>query len=163
MTLRILFLFVTLLAPSMAFAQIEGKGQSYLVGTFGGWTGAGGWQVGAAIGGERLIYKGLAAGGEFGGFAAMPRYGGVVASANVSYHFRNPGTPRRLVPFATAGVSALGACGGSACIPAGGFNLGGGVNYWVKPHRGIRVEFRDHLLYDDGPTHKLEMRIGYAF
>lgn len=157
--MRILILSFTLLAPSMALAQHERPDQWYLFGTVGGWRGVGGTQTGAGIGYERLFFKGLGAGAEFEDFGF--RANGVIASANVSYHLRNLGA-RKVVPFATIGVSLAG-LGSEGWDAAGGYNFGGGFNYWVKPNRGLRVEFRDHMLAIDNDTHKWELRLGFAF
>ena len=148
-------LSVTLLLPSVALAQQQDKGQWYAFGAAGGQTGVGGVQVGGGIGYERLLYKGLGLSGEFGGyFGAEAR---AVLSANGSYHFRQSAS-QKLVPFGTAGVSGLAGCG-DGCGATGAFNFGGGINYWFRPHRGLRLELRDYV-FDD---HKWEMRVGFAF
>jgi hypothetical protein len=159
--MRTLILSFTLLAPSMALAQHDRPDQWYLFGTVGGWREVGGVQAGGGIGYERLFFKGLGAGAEFEGFGLGES--GVIASANASYHFRNLGAGK-VVPFGTIGVSLAGLCA-SGCEGAGGYNFGGGINYWLKPNRGLRVEFRDHVLVIEPPdvSHKWELRLGFAF
>jgi hypothetical protein len=154
-----LILAFTLLAPSMAFAQHDRADQWYVFGTVGGWKGFGGTQAGGGIGYERTFLKGLGAGAEFEGFGS--RHSGFIASTNASYHFRNLGSGKA-VPFVTTGVSLAGLCTPS-CEGMGGYNFGGGVNYWVKPNLGLRAEFRDHALTYDDVTHKWELRLGFAF
>jgi hypothetical protein len=157
--MRTLILSFTLLGPSTAFAQHERPDQWYLFGTVGGWRQVGGVQAGGGIGYERLSFKGLGAGAEFESFKSS-REGGIIASANVSYHLRNPGA-RKVVPFGTIGLSLAGL--GPGPEGAGGYNFGGGINYWFKPNRGLRAEFRDHMLALDTDTHKWELRLGFAF
>jgi len=157
--MRTLILAFALLAPSMAFAQHDSANQWYLFGSAGGWKGFGGAQAGAGIGYERLFFKGLGAGAEFEAFGS--RHSGIIASTNVSYHLRNLGTGK-VVPFGTIGVSLAGLCS-SSCEGMGGYNFGGGINYWIKPNRGLRAEFRDHMLSYDQDTHKWELRLGFAF
>jgi len=155
----VLALSVTLLLPSVALAQQAGKGQWYAFGAAGAQTGAAGAQVGGGIGYERLLYKGLGLGVEFGGFGGPDAR--AVVSANGSYHFRQSAS-QKLVPFGTAGVSGFAGCG-DGCGAAGAFNFGGGINYWFRPNRGLRVEGRDYVLADYSGGHKWEMRIGFAF
>ena len=158
-TLPAFVLSVIVLLPSVARAQQVGNGQWYAFGAVGYQTGVGGAQVGGGIGYERLLYKGLGLGGEFGGYGGSDAR--AVLSANGSYHFRQSAS-QKLVPFGTAGVSALAACG-DGCGASGAFNFGGGINYWFRPHRGLRLEFRDHVFNDGNAVHQLQMRVGFAF
>lgn len=151
----VLALSLTLFLPSVACAQRGGKGQWYAFGTVGGQTGVAGVQVGAGIGYERLVYKGLGLGGEFEGFGGPDAR--AIVSANGSYHFRQSAS-QKLAPFVAAGVSGVGACG-DACGGVAALNFGGGINYWLRPNRGLRLEVRD-FVFDE---HKFEMRIGFAF
>jgi hypothetical protein len=157
--LQAFVLSAVFLLPSVAFAQHEGKGQWYAFGAAGGQTDVGGVQVGGGIGYERLLYKGLGLGGEFEGFGGNDAR--AILSANGSYHFRQSAS-QKLVPFGTAGLSGVGACG-DGCGAAGAFNFGGGINYWRQPHRGFRLELRDYVFDDYRVVHKWEMRIGFTF
>jgi hypothetical protein len=162
---RAALLVAVLSIHSVAFAQHEGKGQWHAFGAVGGWTGIGGVQTGAGIGGERLLFKGLAIGFDVQGFGTRryrENYGGVVLTTNGSYHFKNITSSGKVVPFGTAGLSSIALCG-DGCGGTGGFNVGGGVNYWFKPNRGLRLEVRDHVLVEYGPMHKWETRIGFSF
>jgi hypothetical protein len=58
-------------------------------------------------------------------------------SANASYHFGQPS--RRLVPFATGGYSF-------GINSNHGFDVGGGMNYWLTPGTGLRLEVRGTAL-----------------
>jgi hypothetical protein len=155
-TLPAFVLAVALLLPSIALAQ-QDKGQWYVFGAGGGQTGTGGVQVGGGIGHEWLLYKGLGLGVEGGGYGGSDAR--AVVSANGSYHFRQSAS-QKLVPFGTGGVSGLFACG-DGCGAAGAFNFGGGINYWFRPNRGLRLEGRDYVL--DKSDHKWEIRVGFAF
>lgn len=108
------------------------------------------------IGGEGLVYKGLAAGGEIGflGPRESLAEGIGVFSPNASYHFtRNS----KLVPFVTGGYS-LGFREGIA----NAVNFGGGVNYWFKPRLGLHLAFRDHFSPTED-AHLWGFRIGISF
>ena len=151
-------LAVTLLLPSYALAQQQDKGQWYAFGSGGTQTGSGGVQIGGGIGYERRLYKGLGAGVEVGGFSGSDAR--AVASANGSYHFRQSAS-QKIVPFGTAGVSAIAGCG-DACGANSAFNFGGGINYWFRPNRALRLEVRDYM-FNGADIHKWEMRVGFAF
>ena len=43
-----------------------------------------------------------------------------------------------------------------------GGNFGGGVQYWMKDHLGLRFEFRDHVFSSDSP-HFYQFRVGLSF
>jgi len=44
------------------------------------------------------------------------------------------------------------------------WNVGGGVDCWLKPTVGLRVEFRDHILAESGATtHLWGPRVGVVF
>ena len=159
---RILLLFALLLFPLMAIAQNQRTGQGYLFAAVGGVNAESGVTAGGGAGFEKLFYKGLGAGLEVQGYGGNPYGGGVTFSANGSYHFRTSGSSAKMVPFGTAGFSALGSCGDS-CGGLTGFNFGGGVNYWITPGRGLRLEFRDHIFKPSDPIHKWEIRVGLAF
>jgi hypothetical protein len=58
-------------------------------------------------------------------------------SANASYQFDAPS--RRLVPFATGGYSF-------GINSSHGFDIGGGINYWIRPRTGLRFEVRGTAL-----------------
>ena len=108
-------------------------------------------------GGDVLVYKGLAAGAELGYLAPVQSLGDGfgIFSANLSYYFA--GRQRRLVPFVTGGYSLAFRSG-----TASGGNFGGGVEYWLRDHVGLRFEFRDHVFSSDSP-HFYGFRFGVAF
>ena len=98
------------------------------------------FQVGA--GGEGLVYKGLGLGAQIG-YLAPFRAGGDgfgIFSADGSYHFQH--SKLKLVPFVIGGYSVAFRSGTSSS----GGNFGGGVQYWMKDHLGLRFEFRDHVF-----------------
>ena len=150
--------------PVSVFAQNDKPVQGYLFGTVGNtglWSGQ---KIGVGVGGERLFKAGIGLGGElqaFGLTANGGTAGGLLVAADGSYHFRLP--ERRWVPFMTAGYSGIAACSGGGCGGLNGFNYGAGVNYWIKPNRGLRLEVRDHVFQDYTPVHLVEFRVGFSF
>ena len=166
LALQTLVLSPILFLPAIAFAQSERTGEKYFFGTVGAWPKVGGTEGGVGIGFEKRFYKGLAAGADFQGFFGGENnmaYGGFTFTTNGSYHFRYATSSGKLVPFATGGFSVVKACA-SGCLDAlAGVNVGGGINYWYKPNRAFRVEFRDNIVDYFGASHKTEVRIGLSF
>lgn len=155
-------LAMTLLAliQAVAFAQnpSDRRAWGYVFGGVGGNSGGGStpsFSVGA--GGEGLVYKGLGLGAEIGYLAPFQASGDGIGlfSANGSYHFRKPKS--KLVPFVTGGYSAA-----FRSFASSGGNFGGGVQYWIKDHLGLRFEFRDHVFSSDSP-HFFQFRVGLSF
>src|SRR5688572_19191294 len=160
-------LSATLIFPSLALAQNDGKGQGYVFGSFGTIYDSPDKRVGGGIGFERLFGPGVGFGLDFQGFGAVSEssssYGGIVFTANGTYHLRNVVYSGKIVPFGTAGYSGLAVCS-SECGGISGFNFGGGVTYWFKPNRGLRVEFRDHVYSEYSSSWKnWEFRAGFSF
>lgn len=156
-------LMFIILLPVLALAQSQSnsrRGWGYFVAgagaTAGNGTSDGTFQI--AGGGEGLLYKGFGMGAEVGYLAPFQGAGDGfgILSVNPSYHFRGSGSGR-LVPFVTGGFS-LGFRNGAA----GGGNFGGGVQYWMKDHVGLRLEFRDHIFSSDTP-HFYQFRVGLSF
>lgn len=147
-------------AQAVALAQTtsEHRGWGYAVGGVGGASGSGSTAFfQAAGGGEGLVYKGLGLGGEVGYLAPFqnPGNGFGIVSPDVSYHFSRGS---KLVPFVTGGYSMAFRSGATSS----GGNFGGGVQYWMKDHVGLRVEFRDHVFSSDSP-HLFQIRVGLSF
>ncbi len=115
-------------------------------------------QVG--VGGERLVYKGLGAGGEIGYIWSMTeRSSGIgVGSGNASYHFRTAASGGRIDPFLTGGYSIA-----FRSDVASGFNVGGGIDYWFKERVGLRLEVRDHVFPAFRNMNLIGVRIGLTF
>jgi hypothetical protein len=67
---------------------------------------------------------------------------------------------RRLRPFPTGGYTPGFASAGDQHR----FNIGGGVDSWLKPKVGLRVELRDHIWHEDNDTlHLWGVRVGVTF
>ncbi len=102
-------------------------------------------------GGERFIYRGLAAGAEIGPVVTWSVPGGGLnvlrdrvrglGSANLSYHFIPKSTDRKLEPFVTTGYSLFFANGGNT---SSGWNVGSGANVWLTQHAAMRVNVTYH-------------------
>lgn len=160
--MRKIFAAIAIMAfiSAAAFAQSapDRKAWGYVFGGAGGNSGGNAtasFQVGA--GGEALVYKGLGLGAEIGYLAPFKSGsdGFGIFSVNPSYHFKTSNS--KLVPFVTGGYSLAFRSGSSS-----GGNFGGGVQYWMKDHLGLRVEFRDHVFSSDSP-HFYQFRVGLSF
>ncbi|MFY9557232.1 MAG: outer membrane beta-barrel protein [Blastocatellia bacterium] len=155
MLVGVMFLLVI---QGAALAQSsERRGWGYVFGGAGASTGDftfAAFQVGA--GGEGLVHNGLGLGAEIGYLAPFRDAGNGIGifSGDVSYHFARSS---KLVPFVTGGYSAAFRRGASH-----GANFGGGVQYWMKEHVALRIEFRDHGFSSDNP-HLFQFRVGLAF
>lgn len=138
----------------------EHRGYGYGFGAPGASVGDGGSTatLHVGVGGERLVYKGLGAGGEIGYIAPMTEMssGFGIGSANGSYHFTT--SSGKLDPFVTGGYSLA-----FRSDVANGFNVGGGVDYWFKERVGLRVEVRDHYFPLFRSTNFIGVRIGITF
>jgi hypothetical protein len=115
-----------------------------------------------AGGGEFLVGGRAGGGGEFGLIAGTG--GGLwVTSANGVFHIL-PGGPAdsdvRVSPFVTGGYTRMSSGDGGF----NGWNAGAGADVWLKPHVGLRLEFRDHVRPDSrGTVHYWSFRAGVAF
>ena len=145
-------------AAAFAQSSSDKKAWGYVFGGVGGNSGGDNrvsFQVGG--GGEALVYKGLGLGAEVG-YLAPFRAGGDgfgIFSADGSYHFKS--SHSKLVPFVTGGYSLA-----FRNSTSSGGNYGGGVQYWMKDHLGLRLEFRDHVFSSDSP-HFYQFRVGLSF
>jgi len=111
-------------------------------------------------GGECDLYKGLGFGVELGYMAPTKSLrGGIgILSPNGRYAFRYF-DDSKLIPYITAGYSLLFRSG-----TANAFNYGGGVDYWFADKVGLKVEFRDHLVFNcRRDCHAYQIRLGFSF
>lgn len=107
------------------------------------------------VGGGWSIAPRVLAGGEVGGI--QDAGAGVTVSGNVSFHFRGrPSTGAD--PFVTGGATGVRFRGETALFA----NVGGGINYWLGPHVGIRAEFRQYPGGEDVSSFP-EVRVGISF
>ena len=93
------------------------------------------WGIGGEVGAISYpsVRRTTATGGSF-----MPDYRSVLLSGNASYHFvpvRD--IDRALHPFVSGGFSFV---SGTEGIPS--FNVGGGADWWVSRHAGLRLDIR---------------------
>lgn len=107
------------------------------------------------FGGEGVFKGGFGVGGEVGYLTTRQNFDGGfgLASFNGTYHFNRRA---KVVPFVTGGYS-LAFRNGTAHLG----NVGGGVNWWLRPRIGIKIEFRDHIHRDD--LHLWGFRFGVIF
>jgi len=132
-----------------------------------GHTGA--WQVGGGV--DVPVAARVSVGGDFGlvgpsgdgrvsypfGYALFGT--GSLLSLNASYHF-NRHDVHRPRPFLTGG---MGLAFGRGDAVTDGPHVGGGIDWWLRERRGVRVEVRDQLLAEFGTTHQVTLRGGLIF
>ncbi len=122
--------------------------------------------VNTGFGGEVISKMGL-------GFGAEAGYGGQdwsfsgngvgVGSLNASYRFLGKKSHTKLQPFVPGGYSLY---FGDRTDFQSGFNLGGGVNFWIAKHAALRLEVRDqdHInRFHSQFTRFVAFRIGMTF
>ncbi|MEO5821416.1 MAG: hypothetical protein ABIT71_13005 [Vicinamibacteraceae bacterium] len=154
-------LVAALVGAAPAAAQVMGYGIAGPAG-YTGFFGGAFQSVHVAGGGEILAGGRVGGGGEFG-LLANSDGGLFVTSANVVFHFM-PSQPTpirsRLSPYVSSGYSRL--SGGEGGFHA--WNAAFGTDVWLKPHVGLRLEFRDHVRPDSrGGVHYWAFRAGVAF
>lgn len=111
------------------------------------------------VGLDVLTYKGLGVGAEIG---ALGGNGGgfAIADINGSYRFTGLGRSRKLVPFVTGGYTRA----GGQEWGENWFNFGGGLDYWLRPTKALRLEVRNHVdPQHERAVHYLEYRIGFVW
>ena len=154
------FLFIAVAQPVvLAQSTDDRRGWGYGVVGIGGTSSGSLATLHTGAGGEGLLYKGLGLGAEVVYVGPLQRLneGFGILSTDVSYHFVRRPSNQKLVPFITGGYSM-----GFRSGVIGGGNIGGGVQYWVQPHLGLRLEFRDHIFSSDSP-HFYAFRFGVSF
>jgi hypothetical protein len=148
--------------PLLASAQATGwyGGQGYAFFAPGVTSPGGTGTVHLGGGGEVMVYRGLGLGAELGYLAPWRSFsdGLGVFSPNVSYHLLPAAGDGKVEPFVTGGYTLLFRSG-----TVNGFNFGGGINYWLKEHVGLRFEVRDNVGVDGATTHFVGFRVGVAF
>jgi len=142
------------------------RGQGYaFAGPGWGNTGPGDGNIQFGIGGEQFIYKGLSFGAEIGGVAPWPTSrpnSGFSAwvvglgSADLSLHVLPHDSNRGISPFLTGGYSLFFRAGTFS-----GYNVGGGVNVWLKRKTALRFEFRHQESYRHRDSSNF--RVGLSF
>ena len=107
-----------------------------------------------------VIYKGVGVGAAIGALGAS---GGAFALADVnpSYHFTSLGRSRKWVPFVTGGYTRA----GGREWGENWFNFGGGLDYWLRSTKALRLEVRDHVdpQHKEAMIHYLEYRVGLVW
>ncbi len=86
-----------------------------------------------------------------------------VVSIDASYHFFSKKNHGRTEPFVVGGYSLY---YGDRTATQNGFNIGGGLNFWVAQHAALRFEVRDqeHVQYFITPFPRfVALRPGVTF
>jgi hypothetical protein len=157
---RVIFsLFILTILSTASFAQSsDRRAWGYAFGGIGGASNGEGAFVHVGGGGEGLLHKGFALGGELGYFAPAGDSidnGLGILSVNPAYHFNRS---QKAQPFVTGGFSLA----FRDSRASGGGNFGGGVQYWFKERVALRVEYRTHVFSSDRPfLHGV--RVGISF
>jgi hypothetical protein len=106
----------------------------------------------AGIGVEYIAAKGVGLGAEFGGISR-------VAVFSVDGVYRIP-LNRRIRPFLTTGYSATFDSDGDN---GSGFNIGGGIHYYLRKRLAIRAEARELIFPEPVFGNFPSFRIGITF
>jgi len=153
-------------APSSAKAQPPAFGYAYVSPMLVSNIGIRSSAIGAGAGGELWAGGGISLGGELGvvSFPAVERIGccsgasasstsAPIVSGNASRHFGSEhGMKWR--PFVTGGLSVV---PGEVAL----FNAGGGVDRWMSPHVGLRLEVRDQFFVGGDPVRPGSLLLGF--
>jgi hypothetical protein len=112
------------------------------------------------VGGSGAVWKGVSVGAEIGAIYFTKPNRGVLPNvqAGGGYHFRAGKPETKWDPFVTAGYAVF--------VNDGLFSspyFGGGAVYWLRPHLGIRFEFRHQAVRDWSRDGYPEFRIGISF
>jgi hypothetical protein len=151
-----LFLMIVMMA---GVSRADAQGLGYAIAGPAGFTGFFGSSFSAghaAAGGELLIGRRAGIGAEYGIFASS---GGAftIASINGVLHILSTDLKRGPSPFVTGGYARLSSGEGDF----NAWNVGAGVDTWIKPRVGVRVEIRDHIRPDSrGDVQYWTMRVG---
>ena len=142
------------LVPLTADAQTSGEGHAvYAAGSYSNRYASGGI-AGIAAGGDVLFSGKFGGGGEIGWLGLGPNI-----SLDGVVHFRNR-EAQRVVPFILAGYTHS----TGEYLGYDGPNVGGGINYWIRPRTALRGEFRDVVQRQPGwREHYRLIRFGIAF
>lgn len=128
-------LFVALLFVCLQPLAAQTHGYAFAGPAFNGSGMDGAFRYGMGAGFK--IAPHVTAGGEVGGI--RDNGSGVVVSGNLGVHLRRH-VESGLDPFVTGGVTGLRVGGESGAYA----NFGGGANYWLRRHVGVRAEFRTY-------------------
>jgi hypothetical protein len=133
-------------APGVAASKEEGVGVAHIGG-----------------GGEGFFTRNLGAGADVGYLAPFESFADGIGtfSPNIVARFRAKDGQYKVEPFVTGGYTLFFRSGS-----AHGANFGGGVNWWVKEHVGLRFELRDSVMIPgegDWTVHHVAVRIGLTF
>jgi len=111
-------------------------------------------------GGEGFFNRYIGAGAELGYLTPIRSWSDGVGtlSPNVVARLRAKDSANKVEPFITGGYTLFFRSGA-----ASGFNFGGGVNYWMKNHIGLRFEVRDNVWTSYATIHYVGIRVSMLF
>jgi hypothetical protein len=159
-TVVIAALFMTGLtvAPRHAESQVVGYG------IFGPTVLSGGSEYlvsGTTAGGAEFLVNGRIGVGVEAGFIGTPVSGWPVLSATGVWHLtssRRDGS--KVSPFVAGGISSI----DSERSPNRSWNIGAGIDVWMRERVGLRIDYRDHFTPQADFTPRYSMlRVGVVF
>lgn len=103
-------------------------------------------------GGEARLGQAFGLGADLGYAAPWEAFSDSVGtlSVNGTYYVKGTNRGRRLQPFATGGYTLLFKDG-----TVNGVNVGVGVDRWMRDRVGMRFEFRDNIMMQEGESFHL--------
>jgi hypothetical protein len=149
-----------------ALMIVPGRVESQVVGygVFGPTVLSGGSEYlvsGTTAGGVELLINGRIGVGMEAGFIGTPLSGWPVFSATGVWHLtssRRDGP--RVSPFLAAGISSI----DSERPTSRSWNMGGGVDIWLRERVALRIDYRDHVTPQEEFTPRYSMlRVGVSF
>ncbi len=109
---------------------------------------------------EGFIYRGFGFGIDGGALRVasdQPKHWAADVCLDAIYNFQRSSS-QKLSPFVMGGITLA-----SAFDVCCGYNFGGGIQYWLGKHYGLRIEFRDHARVGALHTyHDPQARIGIS-
>jgi hypothetical protein len=149
---------VLTIAPRYAESQVVGYG------IFGPTVLSGGSEYlvsGTTAGGAEFLFNGRIGVGVEAGFIGTPQSGWPVLSATGVWHLassRHAGP--KVSPFLAAGISSI----DSERSPNRSWNIGAGIDVWMRERVGLRIDYRDHFTPQADFTPRYSMlRVGVVF
>jgi hypothetical protein len=116
---------------------------------------------GTTAGGAEFLINGRFGAGIEGGFIGTPMSGWPVLSATGVVHLTSSRRGESKVsPFVAVGVSSI----DSERSPDRSWNIGAGIDVWMRDRVGIRIDYRDHFTPQADFTPRYSMvRVGVVF
>jgi hypothetical protein len=164
MSIRTLVVAALAVGASMIAAPRQAESQVVGYGIFGPTVLSGGSEYlvsGTTAAGAEFLINGRVGVGVEAGFIGTPMSGWPVLSATGVLHLTSSRRGEsRVSPFVAAGISTI-----DSGRPADrSWNVGGGVDIWLRDRVGLRIDYRDHFTPQAAFTPRYSMlRVGVSF